>query len=194
MWRDLELNRLNIIADDIQIRFATTEDAKLVSHYFIKNREFLKPWEPDREDGFYTEEGWRKKLIKLNELHLMSLGFYCLIIEVGSGRMLGTISFSNIVRFPLHGCNVGYSLDENAQGRGIMRRALKLACNWMFEKQNMHRISASYMPRNLKSESVLRTVGFQQEGYAKDYLHINGQWEDHKLTALVNPGWQDKRK
>jgi ribosomal-protein-alanine N-acetyltransferase len=192
MWRDIEIKRLDVTDGDLRIRLAGTEDGKLISDYFIRNREYLKRWEPQREAGYYTEQGWNKKLIKLNELHLMGLGFYCLITDSSSGAMLGTISFSNLTRFPLHGCNVGYSLDQDAQGRGIMRRALKLACNWMFEVQNMHRISAGYMPENHKSAAVLKAAGFNKEGYAKDYLLIDGRWEDHKLMALINPHWQDR--
>lgn len=191
-WRDIEIKRLDIVDKDLRIRLAGIEDSQLISDYFVRNREYLKPWEPIREEAFYTEQGWRKKLIKLNELHMMSLGFYCLITERESGNMLGTVSFSNLCRFPLHSCNVGYSLDKDAQGRGIMRRALQIACNWMFEAQNLHRIAAGYMPDNRRSEAVLKAVGFKKEGYARDYLLINGRWEDHKLMALINPEWREK--
>ncbi len=194
MWRELTFKSMNETEGNIQVRLARTEDAHMITDYFLRNKEHLKPWEPKREEGFYTLEGWRKKLIKLNELHLMELGFYCLIINTASNRMLGTISFSNLNRFPLHSCSVGYSLDEDMQGKGIMRTALRLACNWMFNVQNIHRITASYMPRNRKSEAVLEASGFQKEGYAKDYLLINGKWEDHNTTALINTGWQDRTR
>ncbi|MCA2465422.1 30S ribosomal protein S5 alanine N-acetyltransferase, partial [Vibrio alginolyticus] len=35
-------------------------------------------------------------------------------------------------------------------------------------------------------------VGFSKEGYAKDYLLINGEWQDHVLTSLTNPHWQQE--
>ena len=192
MWRDFKFRKMDLRAGNIQVRLARKDDANLISGYFVKNRAFLKQWEPKREEEFFTESGWKQKLIKLTELHLIGLGFYCLIIDLPSGKMLGTVSFSNLVRFPLHSCNVGYSLDENAQGQGTMRTALKLACDWMFKEQNLHRISASYMPRNDKSATVLQSNGFEPVGFAKDYLLINGKWEDHNLTALINSDWQDK--
>lgn len=177
--------------EDIIIRTAEPTDGKLISDYFIANREHLKEWEPKREDAFFTEAGWTQRLIKLNELHRMGLGYYILIIDKQSNEMLGTVSFSNLSRFPFHACSIGYSLANEAQGRGVMTRAVKLAVNYMFTIQNMHRIMASYMPRNKRSESVLQRVGFVKEGFAKDYLLINGEWEDHNLTALVNPEWKD---
>ncbi|WP_413284531.1 GNAT family N-acetyltransferase [Vibrio sp. MA40-2] len=192
MWKQFKFQRLDKRVGDLQIRLATKEDAKLISDYFNKNKQHLKPWEPTREAAFFTAEGWEKKLIKLTELHLLELGFYCIILKQQTGEMIGTISFSSLTRFPLHSCSVGYSLDKNAQGYGYMRQALNVTCQWMFKEQNIHRISASYMPDNIKSAAVLKSQGFQKVGFAKDYLLINGQWQDHYLTALINPHWRDK--
>ncbi|AIU67129.1 ribosomal protein S5-alanine N-acetyltransferase [Vibrio coralliilyticus] len=176
---------------DIILRTAEPTDGQLISDYFIANRAHLKQWEPRREDAFFSEAGWTQRLIKLNELHRMGLGYYLIIIDSESGDMLGTVSFSNISRFPFHACNLGYSLGENAQGRGVMTRALKMAVNYMFSIQNIHRIMAGYMPRNQRSEAVLNRLGFKQEGFAEDYLLIDGRWEDHNLTSLINPNWKE---
>lgn len=176
--------------DDIVLRTAEPMDGKLISDYFIANREHLREWEPIREDSFFTETGWTQKLIKLNELHKMGLGYYLIITDRETGQMYGTISFSNISRFPFHACTVGYSLGKDVQGKGVMTRALRMAVNYMFSIQNLHRIMAGYMPRNKRSEAVLQRVGFQKEGFAKDYLLINGRWEDHNLTCLINENWK----
>lgn len=178
--------------EDIILRTAEPMDGKLISDYFIANREHLREWEPVREEAFFTESGWTQKLIKLNELHKMGLGYYMIITESETGQMLGTISFSNISRFPFYACNVGYSLGKEVQGRGVMTRALRMAVNYMFSIQNLHRIMAGYMPRNKRSEAVLHRVGFIKEGFAKDYLLINGRWEDHNLTSLINENWKGK--
>ncbi len=174
------------------VRNARLDDAQMISDYFVTNKAFLKPWEPERDEAFYEKFTWAQRLIKLDELHKMELGFYLIIIDLASNQMVGTISFSQLSRFPIHTCNVGYSLSETAVGKGIMTRALKLACEYMFEVQNLHRIQAAYMPRNHRSEAVLKRVGFEKEGYARQYLLINGIWEDHVLNALINPGWQQK--
>ncbi|ELG2043326.1 ribosomal protein S5-alanine N-acetyltransferase [Vibrio fluvialis] len=176
---------------EIILRTAEFDDSARISNYFTVNRDYLKPWEPKREEAFFSELGWQQRLIKLSELHKMSLGFYLLIIDADSDEMLGTISFSNISRFPFYACNVGYSLAEQAQGKQIMTRALKMACDYMFNEQNLHRVMASYMPHNKRSEAVLQRLGFVHEGQAKDYLLIDGQWQDHNLTSLVNPNWKE---
>ncbi|HHF2850910.1 TPA: ribosomal protein S5-alanine N-acetyltransferase [Vibrio diabolicus] len=175
---------------DLLLRTAEIGDADMIAEYFQANREYLKPFEPKREEAFFSVNGWLQKLIKLNELHRMGLGYYCLLVRASSGEMLGTVSFSNLSRFPFYSCNVGYSLAEKAQGHGYMRRGLTMACDYMFNVQKLHRIQAGYMPHNKRSEAVLEHVGFNREGYAKDYLLINGEWQDHVLTSLINPNWQ----
>ena len=181
------------VEGDIVVRMAEPTDAYMIRQYFITNRDYLKEWEPKREDEFFTLSGWTQRLIKLSELHKHAIGYYLLVIDKPSGEMLGTISFSNLTRFPFYACNVGYSLSENAQGRGVMTCALKLAVNYMFTIQNMHRIVAAYMPHNERSGAVLSRVGFEREGYAKNYLLINGKWSDHILTSLINPAWKPDR-
>ncbi|CAM3878120.1 Putative ribosomal N-acetyltransferase YdaF [Vibrio aerogenes CECT 7868] len=183
-------NHIYDVDDDIVIRTARVDDARMITKYFCHNKEFLRPWEPQREPGFFEHKGWTQKLMKLEELRQLGLGYYILILDMPSNQMLGTISFSQMTRFPLYGCFVGYSLAEDAQGKGVMTRALKMACRYMFQVQKLHRISATYMPFNHRSEAVLKRVGFEYEGTAKDYLLINGKWQDHHITSLINQDWE----
>ena len=67
-----------------------------------------------------------------------------------------------------------------------MHEALTLGIDFMFQEMALHRIMANYMPRNERSARVLQRLGFAIEGQAKDYLMINGRWEDHTLTSLIN--------
>ena len=50
---------------------------------------------------------------------------------------------------------------------------------------------ANFMPRNAASARVLEKCGFVREGLARKYLRIAGRWEDHVLTALINPAAGD---
>ncbi len=176
--------------NDMVLRLAELSDAEALAHYFVKNQHYLEQWEPKREPEFYTAQGWTQRLTKLIELQRHSLAFYWVLVCQREHQILGVISLGNISRFPLYSCNVGYSLDENAQGRGLMRTMLSKVCQWGFKEQNFHRIMANYMPHNYKSGAVLKAVGFEQEGMAKAYLLINGQWQDHILTSLINHQWE----
>lgn len=74
-----------------------------------------------------------------------------------------------------------------------MYEGAQAAIRYMFRQQRMHRIMANYMPHNQRSGALLKRMGFEKEGYAKDYLLINGKWQDHVLTALINQEWTAPR-
>lgn len=74
---------------------------------------------------------------------------------------------------------IGYSIDENEQGKGYMKEAVKLAIDYAYEELELHRIEASTMVSNEKSQRVLKSCGFQELGVSKEYLYINGKWQDH---------------
>lgn len=111
------------------------------------------------------------------------------IIDSTNDKVIGVINFSHIMPMPFSACYLGYALDKDYQGRGIMGRSLRACIDGLFDEQNLHRIMANYLPDNHKSAKVLERLGFVKEGYAKAYLYINGKWQDHIMTALTNPNW-----
>ncbi|MCG8422446.1 MAG: GNAT family N-acetyltransferase [Proteobacteria bacterium] len=102
-------------------------------------------------------------------------------------RILGTCTFTSITRGPHQSCLLGYGLDQRLQGRGVMTEALEACVEFAFGTLELQRIMANYMPSNERSAAVLKRLGFVVEGYARDFLFVNGSWCDHILTALVNP-------
>ena len=85
---------------------------------------------------------------------------------------------------------MGYSLAADRQGKGYMSEALEIAIAYVFTQLNLHRIMAAYLLDNQRSGKLLKRIGFVVEGYACDYLMINGQWQDHILTSLINRNWK----
>ncbi len=67
------------------------------------------------------------------------------------------------------------------------QRQMCMRGSYMFNQFNMHRVVATYTVTNQRSAALLERLGFEKEGYAKSYLNIAGTWEDHILTALINP-------
>jgi ribosomal-protein-alanine N-acetyltransferase len=169
------------------IRLIAATDATELLDYYRRNRTHLAAWEPSRSDDFYSQEN-------MLTLILAAEGdFYAgKAIKLGAfahtdGRLIASIDFSHIVRGPMQACYLGYSIDAQHQGRGLMREFLPPCLQFIFHTLDLHRVQASYMIDNHRSGQLLAHLGFVQEGLAKQYLHINGQWQDHILTAKINP-------
>jgi len=66
-----------------------------------------------------------------------------------------------------------------------MTDGLRSIMPFVFDELRLHRLEAACLPRNEPSKAVLGKVGFHEEGLARQYLRINGQWADHLLYALL---------
>ena len=94
-------------------------------------------------------------------------------------------SFSNITYGVFQACNLGYSVSEKEQGKGLMFEMLNSSINYVSNKYGLHRIMANYMPINNRSENLLLKLGFKKEGLAISYLKIAGEWQYHVLTSKI---------
>jgi ribosomal-protein-alanine N-acetyltransferase len=54
-----------------------------------------------------------------------------------------------------------------------------------FDSLRLHRLEAACIPTNAASIALLEKSGFSREGYAREYLCINGVWADHLLYARL---------
>ena len=180
MQRIFETKRLTL-------RVLDGSDAAAVLDYYERNKTFLEEWEPERPEGFYTPEYQAEQLDK--ELAVIESGAmfkYWIFTKQENQRVIGSVSFSNIVRGAFQSCFMGYKLDESEINKGYMTEAAAFGLQIMFNEYRLHRIEANIMPRNARSMAVVRKLGFTEEGLAKNYLKINGKWEDHMHFVLLN--------
>lgn len=182
-----------IFTERLLLRMATQEDIPEIVQYFTENKAYFTPFYPLWGNSFFTEEYWQLQLeLNLHELAKdFSLRLF-MFVKKNPKKIIGTINFSNFVRGVAQYCNVGYGIAEAEQGKGYMTEALQAAIAYIFKELNMHRVMADYIPHNQRSGNLLKRLGFVVEGYARNYLLINGQWQDHILTSLTNPDWQPK--
>lgn len=161
--------------------------AEAVLDYFLRNKEFLSQWEIMRQPQFYTLEAQKQMLAedKVNSERGQLVKLWLCKAEEPD-RVIGSVALSNIVRGVFLSCHLGYRLDGAEEGKGYMTEAVKELTAYAFQKLGLHRIEANIMPRNAASLKVTEKLGFYHEGLAKQYLRINGKWEDHIHMVLLN--------
>ncbi|MCC6526825.1 MAG: GNAT family N-acetyltransferase [Polyangiaceae bacterium] len=157
--------------------------------YFAENREHLAPWEPPFPDTMFSRAFWERRFEQDLADHRAGRALRLVLLARSDpgGPILGFCNYTQFVRGAFMACTLGYSLSRAAEGQGYMTEALRLSTAHVFDALGMHRIQANHMPHNRRSEAVLRRLGFEVEGYARDYIYIHGAWRDHVLTALTNP-------
>lgn len=162
-------------------------EAPLLIRYKLENRAHLALWEPERDADYYTLEMTRRRLRERQAAFRQGTALHLALLTPDEDEVMGQCDFTQIVRGPFQACYLGFAIAARHQGRGLMYEALSLAIPYVFDELGLHRIMAGYMPDNARSERLLTRLGFQREGYARAYLKIAGRWQDHVLTALINP-------
>ena len=100
-------------------------------------------------------------------------------------RFVGQLTVSNIVRGSAQYASVGYWVDQAYAGRGIIPTAVAMAVDHCFTTVGLHRIEVAIRPENASSLRVVAKLGIQEVGYAPRYLHIDGDWCDHRIFAIT---------
>lgn len=177
-----------IETERLLLTLPSEEAAPRMLAFFEENREHLEKWSPAPSEGYYNASFWQERLGQARAEFEQDKSMKLVLFErhAPAGPVIGVCNFSNFVRGPFQACYLGYSLDHRFEGRGLMSEALKAAAQYAFETLRLHRIMANYIPVNERSGKLLRRLGFVVEGYAHDYLLINGRWQDHILTSLTN--------
>jgi ribosomal-protein-alanine N-acetyltransferase len=163
-------------------------DASRLLAFNERNRAHLRPFSPPEPSGTSELEFWRTFVARLQRDYLsgVSVPLRIALRDDPTGPFIGGATLSQIYGGPFAACYLGYQLDQAWVGQGIMTEALREVIAYAFEVRRLHRIMANYVPDNVRSARVLARLGFNIEGYAREYLFIDGAWRDHVLTALTN--------
>ena len=137
-------------------------------------------WGPNTEDQ--TKDFLHRKVAAQQANPRVEYEFAIVLGE--TGHVIGGVGLR--LNRPQHrAADMGYVLHPNQWNHGYATEAARAILDFGFKAHNLHRIMANYMPRNQRSGNLLKRLGFTVEGHARDYIMINGAWEDHILFAML---------
>jgi ribosomal-protein-alanine N-acetyltransferase len=99
--------------------------------------------------------------------------------------LVGGRTLANVRRGVAQAGSLGYWMGQPFAGKGLMTVAVRALIPCAFGALGLHRLEAACIPTNAASISLLEKTGFVREGYAREYLCINGIWQDHLLYARL---------
>ncbi|MFI0480648.1 GNAT family N-acetyltransferase [Actinomadura sp. 9N215] len=172
----------------VRLRVVQMADAEALAALCRSNRAYLRPWEPERDDSYFTVDGQRDNLHSLVEAYATGEMWPGVILV--DGELAGRISLNHILRGPLQTCFVGYWVARAHAGRGVATEALRQALDVAFDGLGLHRVEAFTRVDNLASQRVLERNGFTAVGTARRHIHVDGRWHDERFFERLAP-WDD---
>ena len=149
------------------------------------SRAFLTPWEPTWPADDLTRSAFRRRVRRYAEDLRTDQGYAFLIARKSDGALVGGLTLANIRRGVAQAASVGYWMGLPYVREGHMTEAVRALIPFAFGTLRLHRLEAACIPTNAASIRLLEKNGFVREGYAREYLCINGTWQDHLLYARL---------
>ncbi|MNW55099.1 putative ribosomal N-acetyltransferase YdaF [compost metagenome] len=168
----------------IYISLLQIQDADVLLKLRLRNKEHHQPFEPLRDDDYFTLESQQRLLAQRVEDSLEDRA-YMFGIFLLDGMLIGQITISNVVRGVGQFADIGYFIDYALQGKGYTSAAVDLILKFAFRSLGLHRVQAAILLHNDGSRRVLEKNGFLAEGIARRFIKINGQWQDHRTYAIL---------
>ena len=154
-----------------------------------RNSQWLAPWEASNPDPAGRLPDYRQMVRSLKSQAAQATALPFVITEriptAGSPAIVGQLTVSSIVWGSAMMATLGYWVDQDRAGRGIAPTAVALVTDHCFRTLGLHRMEINIRPENRPSLRVVEKLGFRDEGYRPRYLHINGEWADHRSFALT---------
>jgi len=160
--------------------------------YQLRNRAHFVRWDPSYPPDYFEPARVAERLIEGEQAFAGGSAYrYWFSLQDTPATLIGQVHISQLTRGAFQSAVLGYSLDAEHQGHGLMNEALQALIAEMFgPRVRLHRIQAAVRPENQRSRRVLLRLGFEQEGLSRRYLHIDGAWRDHEVFARINDAWQ----
>ncbi len=143
---------------------------------------------PELEDSAYWEAELARRQSAMQAgqaVHLVGIPRDASHTAPALGDIGALVSFWNIEHGEFQGCSFSILLDRYLEGRGLMYALTEPAVREVMARHQLHRVMATHLPENLRSARLLRRLGFVVEGYARDFLRINGRWRDTVLLSRL---------
>jgi [ribosomal protein S5]-alanine N-acetyltransferase len=177
-----------IAGDGVMLRTPQMTDFPEWAALRETSRDFLTPWEPTWPADDLTRGAFRRRIRRYSEDLRTDQGYAFLIIRRSDDVLVGGLTLANIRRGVAQAGSLGYWMGLPFVRHGYMTAAVRAVIPFAFGTLRLHRIEAACIPTNAGSTRLLENTGFVREGYAREYLCINGIWQDHLLYARLKDG------
>ncbi len=174
-----------IQGEGLYLRYPRMADFPVWAKLRADSREFLTPWEPIWADDELTRGAFRRRIKRYQKETRLDSAYVFFVLRESDDALVGGCTISNVRRGVTQCCTLGYWIGSQFARRGYMTGALRALLPFVFRTLGLHRIEAACLTDNDASKNLLARVGFRQEGLARRYLLINGEWADHLLFALL---------
>jgi ribosomal-protein-serine acetyltransferase len=150
------------------------------------NRRYLREWLP-WVDHMRSVEDFRNYIHNAKQRMTagMELGYVIMVKHTLAGRL-------GLYHLDLHNkcASIGYWLDQQHQGRGILTRCVQELIKYSFTQLGLNRLEIRCGTANYKSQAIPERLHFKKEGTIRQGEFVNNQFIDLYIYSLIKDEWE----
>lgn len=89
-----------------------------------------------------------------------------------------------------HSASIGYWLDAEASGQGLMSKAVARLLDHAFGPLKLHRVELRAAVRNRASRALAERLGFRHEGTARGAQFVHDRYRNLAVYAMESEDWR----
>jgi ribosomal-protein-serine acetyltransferase len=159
----------NKLDDAITIKMIERRHTKIFFDFIERNREHLINWIPSisKINEYNDIDQYINSYL---EKYIKGLGFLFGLWE--RNTIIGVILAREIDN-DAKWAEIGYMIDANYQGKGIIKKACKKLIKYLFDELKMEKIEICCDEKNISSRGLAEKLGFSVEGNIRNHMVIN---------------------
>lgn len=178
--KDIKFFKFEIpVSDELTLKLMDSNHAGDMFIVTQRNKAFLSEWLAWANKVKSPQDSLNKIAedhTKFGDITGLELGIFL------QGKFIGRIGFHSI-----KGTNaeVGYWLDQEHNGKGIITGCLKVLIKHAFTETNLHRIVIKMDIANVRSRKVPDRCGFTYEGIERESMLFKGEFRSSFVYSLL---------
>ncbi|GCE08083.1 GNAT family N-acetyltransferase [Dictyobacter aurantiacus] len=173
------------VDDEIELRLHELRYAEAYHALVVRNIEHLREWMPWAAEE-QTLEGIKNFMS--SSMHRFADGTGLPTNLWYRGQLVGSIGYPRM-SWQARQAEIGYWLDKDMQGKGIITRATKALVTYAFEELGLNKVEIHAASGNYRSRAVPERLGFRQEGTLRQTVWVNGQVYDMIIYGMLASEW-----
>jgi len=176
------------IDNELHLELIHPSHAQEIFDLVERNRELFRTWFEwvDSSKSVEDTEAFINHELQNYANHLC---VNCMIFY--NNRLVGNVGLFGMRKsYGVKQAILGYWLDADFHGKGVMHRAAKKMIEIGFEYYNLDKIILQCAVLNSRSCNVAKKLGFTHEGLQRDEIKLNGTIMDMNLYAILKRDWE----
>lgn len=170
------------VSQHIELRSVEERYTTDLHNLVIKNKIFLQT-AFDWAQHVGSEEDTRRNVQSNQMLH--QRGYAKMFLIFKDDALVGVLSFNTIEPTNKTGY-IGYWLDEDHQGQGILSQSLQAFMRYYVERGEIRRFVIKCRVANQHSNGVAVRNGFTLEGCLREAEYLNGRFDDVNIYGKIS--------